>query len=305
MSNKKTSVKNAEERQKSRRVIIVSVITMLVNVLLAAVKFYFGSHGHSSALMADGVHTAFDAVTTAVIIYAIVSAERKGQDKGADLSSYTVGVIALLVGLYIIIEKLVTLIPSSFKVEYVPSKFAAIVAAASIAIKAIMAFVTFKLAKDASSFNLRLDGKHHLMDALSSCVSLVGIVVAGLAWKISDSIACILIACLIVKTAFDILIPSVKSLLNITEVPEMENRISSLLSMQDGVKKAENVDVDLIGDAYVVKADVYVDNKLTLVEADAFSKRLEDVVEFEFSELKECNLKMFPYSEQEVEACQK
>lgn len=299
MNKKESNVKTTDG--KNKRIIIVSVITMLVNVLLAAVKFYFGSHGHSAALMADGVHTAFDAVTTAVIIYAIVSAEKKGRDKDADLATYTIGTIALLVGLYIIIEKICGLIPTTFKVIYRPSKIAAVVAAASIVIKGVMAFITLKLAKDAGSMNLKLDGKHHLMDALSSCVSLVGIVLSGIAWKISDSIACIIIAGLIVKTAFDILIPSIKSLLNLTEVPEMENRIRSLLSLQDGVKKAENVDVDLIGDAFYVKADVFVDDKLTLKEADLFAKNLEEVVEFEFTELKDCNLKLFPYSEQEVE----
>lgn len=293
------------KKQNKRKVIVISVITMLVNVLLAVVKFYFGSHGHSSALMADGVHTAIDAATTAVIIYAVISAEKKGQDRGADLAGYTVGVIALLVGLYIIIEKFCGLIPNAFKVEYKPSKFAAIVAAGSILIKALMAFFTFKLAREAGSVNLRLDGKHHLMDALSSCVSLVGIIVAGIAWKISDSVACILIAGLIVKTAFDILIPNVKSLLNFTEVPEMENRIKSLLAMQDGVKKAENVDVDLIGDAFFVKADIFVDEKMSLKDSEVLSKRLEDMVEFEFSELKVCNLKMYPYAGTEVETCQK
>lgn len=300
-NNNSTEIKSEKEvkNSRNRKIIIVSVITMLINVLLAAVKFYFGSHGHSSALMADGVHSAIDAATTAVIIYAIISAGKKGQDRGADLAGYTIGVIALLVGLYIVIEKLCVLIPSGFEVVYKPSKFAAIVAAASILIKAIMAFLTLKLAKEAGSVNLRLDGRHHLMDALSSVVSLTGILVAGFAWKIADSIACFVIAALIVKTAFDILIPVVKSLLNFTEVPEMENRIKSLLSLQEGVLKAENVDVDLVGDSYYVKADVYVDSSLTLDRAKAFSRNLEEIVEFELSELKDCNLNILPYSEKE------
>ena len=298
-------MKTRKSPENRGKIIIVSVVTMIINVILTVVKFYFGSHGHSSALMADGLHTAVDAVTTAVVIYAVASSGKVLRDKAADLAGYTVGIATIFLAVYVIIAKFSGLVQTSFKADYKPSKLTAIVAAASIVIKAVMAFVTFRLAKKYGSFNLRLDGKHHLMDAVSSCVSLAGIVVSGMAWKIGDSIACVVVAVLILKTAFDILIPAVKSMINITEVPEMENRVRSLLCMQEAVKKAENVDVDLVGDAYFVKADVYADAGLTLAEADKLTKKLEDTVEFEFTELRDCRLRVHPFSEKEVEACQK
>ncbi len=289
---------NDELREKRfRKVITVSVITLVINLILGAVKVYFGSKGHASALMADGVHSVVDAATTAVLIYALaVSGSRKG-DKRADLVIYSAGLLAALIGTYIIAVKLGDMVSARFVMAYVPAWITAIVAAVSVVIKGIMAFVTMKVAGEAGSVNLKLDGKQHLWDALSSVIALAGILIAGYFVRIADSVACILVAIFIIKSGMDFLLAAARSLENRTEVPELENRIGSLLELQPDVKAVRNVDVDLVGDDYYVSADVYADPSLTLEEAAGLAARLTDIVEFEFTQLKDCRLAILPFEE--------
>ena len=49
----------------------VSVITIVINLLLSALKFIVGVAGNSQALVSDAVHSASDVISTIAVIFGV------------------------------------------------------------------------------------------------------------------------------------------------------------------------------------------------------------------------------------------
>lgn len=58
-----------------------SWITIIFNVLLAAIKIVAGIIGNSKALMADGVHTLSDVLTTFVVLIGLKISSKEADEQ--------------------------------------------------------------------------------------------------------------------------------------------------------------------------------------------------------------------------------
>ena len=58
----------------------VSVVTMIMNIVLAAFKFAAGIFGHSNALISDAIHSVSDVFSTIMVLFGINMAAKKSDD---------------------------------------------------------------------------------------------------------------------------------------------------------------------------------------------------------------------------------
>lgn len=190
-----------ERYRQTRKATLVGAIA---NIFLAISKVIIGFMGHSSALVADGVHSFSDLLTDLLVILAAKFAHQKADTDhpyGHDRieTAATVGLAAFLV----IVGGLIVLdgIKEVFTKQYgdIPHAYVLWVALLSVLINEAVYFYTKKIAEKINSDILRANALHSRSDSASSLVVLIG--VAGTLWGIVwlDALAAIIVGVMIVK----------------------------------------------------------------------------------------------------------
>lgn len=94
-----------KEHIRKRKIMAVTLIGSLANFLLLVFKFIAGVLGHSSAMIADAVHSLSDFVTD-VIVLLFINISSKPKDEGHDyghgkyetLATTIIGIVLMCVG---------------------------------------------------------------------------------------------------------------------------------------------------------------------------------------------------------------
>lgn len=105
LENVKTGPKEMKEHIRKRKIMAVTLTGSLANFLLLVFKFVAGVLGHSSAMIADAVHSLSDFVTD-VIVLLFINISSKPKDEGHDyghgkyetLATTIIGIVLMCVG---------------------------------------------------------------------------------------------------------------------------------------------------------------------------------------------------------------
>ena len=94
-----------KEHIRKRKIMAVTLIGSLANFLLLVFKFIAGVLGHSSAMIADAVHSLSDFVTDVIVLlFIIISSKPKdeghdyGHGKYETLATTIIGIVLMCVG---------------------------------------------------------------------------------------------------------------------------------------------------------------------------------------------------------------
>ncbi|MCK4771443.1 MAG: cation transporter [Candidatus Latescibacteria bacterium] len=208
---------------------IISSLSITVNVLLFALKYWVGLLTPSVAIMADAWHTLSDTLTSLVVLIGFkVSAippDRKhpfGHGRAELIAALIVGILLALVAFNFLVESVHRLIDRQAAAY---GTLALIAVAVSVVSKEVMAQVSIRAGKRTNSPSLIADGWHHRSDAISSLLILVGIVLGGQFWW-TDGVLGIMVSVLIFYATFEI----------------MKNAISHLLGEEPGKEIIAGID---------------------------------------------------------------
>ena len=267
----------------------VTLIGGAVNMLLLVFKFVAGVVGHSSAMIADAIHSFSDFVTD-IIVLVFVKISNKPQDKSHDYGhgkyetlALTVIGIALMVVAVSIIVKGATKIAAWVNGETLeaPGMLAFWAAIVSIVLKeAVYRYSIFK-AKQLNSKAVEANAWHHRSDALSSIGTAVGIggaVFLGQRWTILDPIASVVVGAFIVKVAFELLQNGIGDLMEQSLPDKVEDEILELVSELPGVSEPHDLKTRRIGNHYAIELHILMDGNISLKEAHDKASEVEDVL---------------------------
>ena len=103
--NIKTGSKEMKEHIRKRKIMAVTLTGSFANFLLLVFKFIAGVLGHSSAMIADAVHSLSDFVTD-IIVLLFINISSKPKDEGHDyghgkyetLATTIIGIVLMCVG---------------------------------------------------------------------------------------------------------------------------------------------------------------------------------------------------------------
>ena len=279
----------------------VSVITAVMNIILALVKFFAGISAHSSAMISDAVHSASDVVSTFIVVAGVYIGDKKrdsghpyGHERLENVASVILSVMLFATGAGIGINALKTVFSGSEII--IVNKNAAIAAAAvSIIVKEWMYWYTKSAAKKIKSEGLMADAWHHRSDAFSSVGSLIGILGAKMGIPILDPIAGIIICCFIIKAAVDIFIESMNKMVDKACDKETQDKIMKTAESVDGVIRVDVVNTRIFGARIFVDIVFSADADISLRDAHAIAQQVHDKIETEYSEVKHCMVHVNPY----------
>ena len=199
------------------------IVSVIINSILFAAKFWVGILTGSLALIADAWHTLSDSISSVIVIIGTkLSAKKADKDHPFGHGRWdqiTAIFIAVFLGIiaYDFAKESIEQFTERTHVEF--GILAIVVTAASIIVKELLAQYAFYLARKTGNESVRADGWHHRTDALSSIIVLAGILFAGHFWWI-DSVLGFIIALMIFYATVKILKDAINKMLG--EKPSQE-----------------------------------------------------------------------------------
>ena len=259
------------------------------NILLTIIKIAAGVFGKSSAMIADGLHSASDIISSVgVLLGNYISAtpvdkeHNYGHEKAETLVSFLLSILLIVVSGSIGIKAVKSL--GDIDEIAIPTVLPLVVAIISILIKEYQYRITIKIAKKINSPALKADAWHHRSDALSSVAAFVGIGGAMLGFKVFDPIASIVVAIFVAKVGIEILVGSTNELMDVSIDLEQEEQIKEIAKNTEGVRNLGEIRSRKHGAMAYVDLVICVDGDLTVREGHDIANQLEkDIIrEMEF-----------------------
>ena len=264
----------------------VTVIGSIVNFLLLVFKFAAGFIGHSSAMLADAVHSLSDFATDIVVIV-FVRISNKPVDKEHDyghgkyetLATAIIGLLLLFVGFGILWNAASAIWAFLHgKPLEAPGMVAFVAALVSIVSKEILYRYTVAVGKRLDSPAVVANAGHHRSDALSSIGTAVGIggaILLGDDWRVLDPLAALVVSFFIIKVAFQLLIPCIGELLEKSLPEETEKQIEEALLSFPGVSEPHHLRTRRIGNYCAIEVHVRMDGNISLNESHRTATAIE------------------------------
>ena len=273
----------ATRQQKMYRVTLAGSI---VNALLLILKFAAGIIGHSTAMIADAVHSLSDFITDIVVI-AFVRLSSKPADKDHAYGHGKYETIATsIIGLALMavavklgwdgIQKIFHVIRGGELQS--PGIIALIAAITSIIAKEWIYRVTHRVARQVESQALEANAWHHRSDAFSSIGTAIGIggaVALGSRWTILDPIAAVIVSIMISITALKLIRKSSGELLEESLPQETEQQIINIVYQDPLATDVHHLHTRRIGNIIAIEMHLRLPKDITLEQAHTHATAIE------------------------------
>lgn len=215
------------------------IISVIVNSILFALKFWAGVVTGSIALTADAWHTLSDSLSSIIVIAAVRLSSKKPDNEHPFGHGRWEQIAALFIAFLLGIIAFDFLKDSFFQFKSKESTefgtIAIVVTIISILVKEALAQYAFYIGRKTDNVSVKADGWHHRTDALSSIVVLIGILFAKQFWWV-DSVLGAIISLMLFYATYQIAKEAINKLLGEKPSPELIEQIHIALQQYDLVK---------------------------------------------------------------------
>jgi len=295
---------NNETREKT--ISRVTIWGAVGNLVLTGFKLVAGFVGHSSAMIADAIHSLSDLISD-VVVLVMVKVSSKGVDQNHDfghgkfetMATVLVSMMLLIVGGELMmngVEK-IRLVATGGELAS-PGSIALWAAIVSIIVKEALYQWTAIVGKRVNSPAMISNAWHHRTDALSSIGSAAGIggaIWLGGKWTILDPIVGCVISIFIIVVAVKMVLPALHELTEGSLPMEMKEKIQSLILSVDGVDNVHDLRTRRNGPNVIISAHIVVDPQMTVEKAHELTELAEEAVRKEFGNETQINIHVEPY----------
>jgi cation diffusion facilitator family transporter len=241
-----------------------------INSILAVVKVATGLVGHSQALIADGIESTMDIVSSCVVWNGLrVSVKPPdqrhpyGHGKAESLSGMVAAAMLILAAGIIANNSIREILRPTFA----PAPYTALVLVGTILIKETLYRIVIASAISLDSVALRTEAWHHRSDALTSLAALVGIVIAiagGPGYEAADDWAALLACGVIAFNGVRLLLPAVNEVMDEAVSSEVEDRVRQAAGGIAGVTHVEKCRIRRSGLGLLMDIHIGVDGDLSV-----------------------------------------
>jgi cation diffusion facilitator family transporter len=257
---------------------------LLINVGLVIVKLGAGAFGRSYALIADGVESSLDVVSSLVVWGGLrITARPADEDYpygyGKAETLATVIVALLLVGAAAGIA--VAAIREIRAPQHMPAPFTLAVVPLVVVVKEGLFRRVRRVGHETGSSAVQADAWHHRSDAITSAAAFVGIAVAlwgGPGWEAADDWAALVAAAIIATNGVRLLRPTLDDLMDRMPAGPIVERIDAAARGVAGVRATEKLRVRKLGTTYYVDIHVQADPRMSLVDAHILSGKVKSAI---------------------------
>ena len=257
------------KKQVAKRSTLVSVV---VNISLATVQIIVGFISHSSALIADGIHSLTDLISDFVVLFANHHSSKSADEDHNYGHQRFENAASLFLGLSLLVVGLMMMWNAGYKIIFSTNKpivqiQALWVALGALVIKEILFRYMLRVATKVRSSMLVANAWHARFDAASSFLVAVGIIGSLMGHPVFDILGALIVGLLIAKTGFTFSWNSLHDLMDrATSVHEVE-KIKQLIISLPEVKGYHKLRTRKMGDAIFVDVHIELDGEMTVKQS--------------------------------------
>lgn len=296
----------SDNTSREKEIYKVTLCGGAVNLLLLVFKFVAGITAHSSAMIADAVHSLSDFVTDIVVI-AFVRISGKPQDEDHEyghgkyetFATALIGAALLFVGVGIFADSASGIVGfmRGERLE-APGMLAFVAALVSVLSKEAVYRYTVIKGRRLNSKAVIANAWHHRSDALSSIGTMAGIggaIFLGDTWRVLDPLAALVVSLFVIRVAWQLVKPSIDELLEKSLPKEMEDTITAVILSFKGVRSPHHLRTRYIGNTIAIEVHIRLDGSMTLNEAHDITKGIEAALKEKFGERTHIGIHMEPW----------
>jgi cation diffusion facilitator family transporter len=259
-----------------------SLVGIGANLALAVFKCAAGFLGHSFALVADGVESFSDVVSSTVVFFGLKFAIKPpdedhpyGHGKAEPIASIIVSLALMVAAVFIGVES----IRRIQEPHPLPELYTLWVLLAVVGIKIVLSRYVTAIGRHLESSAVDSDAWHHLSDAITSGFAFIGISIALLIRNpAADDWAALCASPVIIFNAYRKLRHPFAELLDAKPSPEIERQIRSIASRVPGVVGVEKCQVRKVGFSYYVNLHIIVHGEISVSQGHSIAHKVEDTI---------------------------
>ncbi len=269
-------------KSREQKIIKASWLSIIVNATLSVLKIVVGLLAGSMAVVADGIDSAGDILTSLITLITAKIISRPpnirhpyGYDKADTVASKLLAFIIFFAGSQLAISTFNRLI--SGEANAVPSFIAAIVVVISVVGKIMLARYLNSVGKKIDSAMLRANGRNMQNDVVISISVLLGLVFTYVfEMPILDTLTAFLVSIWIMFVAVKIIITSSRELLDGVDNPEIYKTVTDAVSLVPEALNPHRIRIRKMAQYYVIALDIEIDGSKRLDEAHRIGHLVED-----------------------------
>ena len=275
-------------RQRAQEGLRLLALGMGINLFLAAAKLLGGWLGSSQALLADGMESSLDVLSSLMTWFALKYAERPpdqehpyGHGKMESLAAVMGSLFLLLAGLALgahSVEAIYQLHRGTLSIHG-PATFTLVILVATIILKEFLFRWLSRRSSALGSKAIETDALHHRSDALTSLSASIGItatLIGGPSWAVADNWAALFSCSLIVFNGLRMLRGSIGEILDEQIAPEQLNQITAAAREVPGVSSVEKCRVRKSGLVRLADLHIRVPGDFTVYEGHRLAHQVKD-----------------------------
>ncbi len=289
-----------DNRQHTKILRRVAVVTFVANVLLFILKMVVGLVFDNLAVKADAWHSAADVVMplTIIIVSFFISDQpdkkhNYGRERVETIFTLILAVVIAGIGVMLGVEGIHGLLePVASSQDWVLIA----VTIASLVIKEATFVYGIIYAKKIHSETLRINAWHNCSDGLSSIAVLIGLLCSKfMGNNIFESIAVIVVALLIIKVAIESMFSASSQLVDHAVDEKACSIIQSTAQSIEGVKAVNDLRTRMFGNRTCVDLIIVVEKDLTVAAGDKIAETVRQALLKQSEiDIKDCIVRVKP-----------
>ena len=276
---------NRPEAGRSSAVERVLWIVLLLNMAVAAAKFFYGLASGSTSMRADGIHSFFDGFGNVVGIIALARASRPadqshpyGHAKFETYGSLIIGVLLLAAAFEVGSSAVQKLVTGAFTAEVSALSF--VVMVGTMAVNIAVTCYERACGKRYHSEILMADASHTLSDAFVSLGVIAGLILVKMGFPAADPVMALVVTAAILVTAFGVFRTALRTLSDHSRIsPEAIAQAASSVADVSNVHHVRTRGTE--GEVYC-DLHIQVDPDMTVFRAHALADEVEAVLKRQF-----------------------
>lgn len=275
------------------------------NAILAIGKITVGFLSGSLAVISDGLDSAGDVISSAIMVYTARLMKKPpnikypyGYERAESIASKTIAFFIFFAGAQLVFSAVEKLL--SGEEHMISGKLAVIVTLISVAGKIALTIHQKIQSKKYNSQMLRANARNMQNDILISGGVLVGLFFSiQFGWYIIDLILALGIGIFIMWTAYRIFLTSSTELMDGLQDPSIYNKVFKAINNVKGVYNPHRLRIRQIGSQYVVAVDIEVDGTITLQDSHDLARQVELSIKQNIPNVYDIMVHMEPYGKSE------
>ncbi|MBO8160841.1 MAG: cation transporter [Thermosipho sp. (in: Bacteria)] len=263
----------------------VTLIAVLTNTILAFLKVITGLAFNSMAVLADGVDSSTDILTSIVVFFATRLSSKPpdklhpyGHQKIENIAAKIISFVVFYAGISLLIESTKRITTGNY--EVIIGIIPIIVTLVSVSGKIFLFIIEYKTGKKHHRPSLVAEALNMRNDIMLSSIVFIGVLLnkLGLSWM--DPLVGIIMSLIIIKVSFEIFSENFFSLMDGIHPRDewLYDMVFESCTKCKGIHNPHKIRIRKIGNKYDIDMDIEVDPNLTVKEAHEITKCLKNEI---------------------------